>query len=131
MQATLVGYKDIFKALEIERPIWVPELALKLAQSLAGLPDKSWAKEQVDYSLKAWLKQHQVPKAEESNPLEAIQPTLTIEDRNYFEKLKDCFAILGDEKAVAQVNNLLEALPPSAADMANVKLQPKQEGASL
>jgi hypothetical protein len=28
MQATLLGYKDIFKALEIERPLWVPELAL-------------------------------------------------------------------------------------------------------
>jgi len=131
MQATLVGYKDIFKTLEIERPLWVPELALKLAQSFAGLPDKSWAKEQVDYSLKAWLKQHQVPKAEESNFLETIQPTLTIEDRNYFEKLKDCFAILGDDKAIAQVNGLLEALPPSTADMANLKRQPKQECVSL
>ncbi len=124
MQTTILGYQDIFKALEIERPLWVPELALKLAQSLACLPEKSWAKEQVDYSLKAWLKQHQVPQLEGSNSLEGMQPALTIEDQKYFENLKDCFATLGDEKAIAQVNSMLCAIK-------DLKPKPHLESGSL
>ncbi len=110
MQTTILGYKDIFKVLESERPLWIPELALRLAQSLAYLPDKSWAKEQVNYSLKAWLKHHQIPQAEGGNSLEAMQPTLTLEDQKYFETLKDCFTTLGDDQALAQVNRLLDAI---------------------
>jgi len=124
IQTTILGYKDIFNALEIERPLWIPELALKLAQSLACLPDKSWAKEQVDFSLKAWLKQHQLPQPQDSNSLEAIQPALTIEDQKYFENLKDCFATLGDDQAIAQVNGLLSAIE-------DIKLKPKLESVSL
>jgi WD40 repeat protein len=124
MQTTILGYKDIFKALESERPLWIPELALRLAQSLAYLPDKSWAKEQVDYSLKAWLKHHQIHQAEGGNSLEAMQPTLTLEDQKYFEALKDCFTTLGDEQALAQVSRLLDAIE-------DLKLQHKPEPVSL
>jgi hypothetical protein len=124
IQTTILGYKDIFNALEIERPLWIPELALKLAQSLACLPDKSWAKEQVDFSLKAWLKQHQLPQPQDSNSLEAIQPVLTIEDQKYFENLKECFATLGDDQAIAQVNGLLCAIE-------DIKLKPTLESVSL
>ena len=124
METTILNYKDIFKALEIERPLWVPELALKLAQSLACLPDKSWAKEQVDYSLKAWLKQHQGPQSEGSNSLEAMPLSLTREDQKYFETLKECFATVGDDKAIAQVNRLLCAIK-------DLKPQPKLETVSL
>lgn len=124
MQTTILGYKDLFNALESERPLWIPELALKLAQSLADLPDKSWAKEQVDYSLKAWLKQHQVPQAEGANSLEAMQLTLTIEDQKYFENLKECFATLGDNRSLSQVNELLRAVE-------DLKLKPKLESVSL
>ena len=124
MQTTILGYKDIFNALESERPLWIPELALKLAQSLADLPDKSWAKEQVDYSLNAWLKQHQVPQAEGASSLEAMQLTLTTEDQKYFENLQECFTTLGDEQALSQVNNLLRAVE-------DLKLKPKLESVSL
>lgn len=110
MQTTISGYKDIFNALERERPLWVPELALKLAKSLAGLPDKSWAKEQVSCSLNAWLKQHQVPQIEGSDVLEAMQSALTIEDENYLENLKQCFARLGDERGIALTNKLLAVI---------------------
>ena len=110
MQTTLLGYKDIFKALEIERPLGVPALALKLAQSLASLADQSWAKEQVDYSLKAWLRQHQLTQSRAANSSEAIQQTLTLEDQKYLENLKACFTTLGDEQAIAQVNGMLGAI---------------------
>lgn len=110
VQTTILGYKDIFNALESERPLWVPELALKLAQSLAGLPDKSWAKQQLDYSFKAWLKQRQVPETEGTYSLEAMRSALTLEDENYLEKLQDCLSILGEDNAIAQVNTLLYAI---------------------
>ncbi len=124
MQTTISGYKDIFKALEIERPLWVPELALKLAKSLACLPDKSWAKEQLDYSLKAWLKQHQALQDEDSNSLEGMQSALTLEDQNYLENLKDCFATLGDDWGITQVNGFLGAI-------ADLKSQSQRESVSL
>jgi WD40 repeat protein len=110
MQTTILGYKDIFKALEVERPLWIPELALKLAQSLAGLPDKTWAKEQIEYSLNAWLKQRQASQLEDSNFLAFMQSALKLEDQTYLENLKQCFATLGDESAIAQINTLLDAI---------------------
>lgn len=110
IETTLSGYKEIFQSLEIERPLWVPELALKLARSLVSLPDRTWAKEQVNYSLNAWLKQRQVQSTEGLDPLEAMRSVLTIEDQNYLESLKQCLIALGDEQRVAQVNTLLPLL---------------------
>lgn len=110
IKTTILGYKDIFQALELERPLWVPELALKLARSLADLPDKSWAKEQVDYSIKAWLKQRQEAQFEDANALDAIQLTLTKEDKNYFKNLQECVAVLENDQALADVNGLLHAI---------------------
>ncbi|HEY9666262.1 MAG TPA: WD40 repeat domain-containing protein, partial [Coleofasciculaceae cyanobacterium] len=124
MQTTIAGYQDIFKALELERPLWVPELALKLAKSLASLPDKSWAREQVEYSLNAWLQQRQVLQAQDSNFLEAMQSALTVDDRNYLETLKDCFAKLGDDWGTTQVNGLLGAI-------AHLNSQSQPESVSL
>lgn len=107
MQTTITGYKDIFRALEIERPLWVAKLALKLAKSLASLPDKSWAKEQVDYSLNVWLKQRQGQQLKNSTSLEVMPLVVTVEDQSYLDSLKECFAILGDEQGISQANNLL------------------------
>jgi WD40 repeat protein len=110
VRTTILGYQDIFQALEYERPLWIPELALKLAQSLACLPDKSWAKEQLDYSLTVWLKQRQINLDEGANSLEAMQTVLMREDRNYLESLKQYFTTVGDEDAISQVNRLLESI---------------------
>ncbi|HEY9672366.1 MAG TPA: WD40 repeat domain-containing protein [Waterburya sp.] len=107
LQTTILGYKDIFNVLELERPLWIPELALKLAQSLASLPDRSWAKEQLSYSLNAWLKQRQILPVEGANVLGVMQSALTLEDQKYLENLQQCFITLGDEEAIAQVDTLL------------------------
>lgn len=53
IEAFVSGYKDLFKAIKIEQPHKVPELALYLAKGLANLPDKSFANEMLDYSLQA------------------------------------------------------------------------------
>lgn len=60
LQAIILGYKQVYKALEDKRLHWIPELALQLAQSLSHLPDQSWSKEQVDYSVSSWLQLRQV-----------------------------------------------------------------------
>ncbi|MGK7875336.1 MAG: WD40 repeat domain-containing protein [Xenococcaceae cyanobacterium] len=107
IRTTVLIYQDVLKALARERPYWGPELALKLAQSLNNLPDKSLAKEQVDYSLQLWLQQHQLSKLEE---VQAMESTITLEDQEYLETLKACLSVLGDEQGVAQVQDLLRAI---------------------
>ncbi|HBB33271.1 MAG TPA: WD40 repeat domain-containing protein [Cyanobacteria bacterium UBA8803] len=110
IQTTIAIYQDVFKALLRERPYWEPELALKLAQSLAHLSDKSWAKEQLDYSLKIWLQQRQVPQLEGMSPLEVMQSALTTTDRDYCETLKTCLLALGDDWGVSQVEEGIAAI---------------------
>ncbi|OKH24101.1 hypothetical protein NIES593_08020 [Hydrococcus rivularis NIES-593] len=109
VRTTVLIYREIFKALANERPKDIPELALKLALSLASFPDKSLFREQVDYSLQLWLQQHHLPRL--STP-ETIPTTLTSQDRDYLESLKACLSILGDESGATQVENLLNAIVP-------------------
>jgi hypothetical protein len=108
--AIATGYKQIYQALEGERRYWVPEIALQLAQSLSHLPDKSWAQEQVDYSVNAWLQLRQGTQLEETNTLQAMQLALRIEDMEYVEKLRIYFAAVGDIASLVEVEAMLGAI---------------------
>lgn len=55
VQAVVSGYKKLFKAIAIEQPHTIPELALNLAKGLANLRDKSFANEMLDYSIQTRL----------------------------------------------------------------------------
>lgn len=55
VQAVVSGYKELFKAIAIEQPHTIPELALNLAKGLAKLRDKSFANEMLDYSIQTRL----------------------------------------------------------------------------
>ncbi|MEZ2252361.1 MAG: hypothetical protein ACBR21_29030 [Microcoleus sp.] len=55
VQAIVSGYKELFKAIAIEQPHTIPELALNLAKGLANLRDKSFANEMLDYSIQTRL----------------------------------------------------------------------------
>ncbi len=55
VQAVVSGYKELFKAIAIEQPHTIPELALNLAKGLAKLRDKSFANEMVELSIKTRL----------------------------------------------------------------------------
>ncbi|HCF27228.1 MAG TPA: hypothetical protein DEV81_08500 [Cyanobacteria bacterium UBA11049] len=110
VQAIATGYKQIYQALEDERRYWVPELALQLAESLAHLPDRSWSQEQVYYSLDQWLQLRQVIVAQGSNPLEAMQSALSVEDEEYLQHLKSHFVVLGDSQSVTQIERNLSAI---------------------
>ncbi|NEO31518.1 MAG: WD40 repeat domain-containing protein [Symploca sp. SIO3C6] len=110
IKTTVSIYQNVLNSLLIERPYWAPELALKLAQSLTHLPDKSWAKQQIDYSLHTWLQQRQLPQIEGIEPWQVMEPVLTKQDQEYCQALKECLIALGDETAVTQVQTLLKAI---------------------
>jgi hypothetical protein len=52
------GYQKVYETRKIERPSCAFEFDLQLAQALAYLPDKSWAKEQVYSSIKNIVRCH-------------------------------------------------------------------------
>ncbi|GAB1544572.1 hypothetical protein NUACC21_72480 [Scytonema sp. NUACC21] len=124
LQAIVTGYKQLYQALEVERRYWIPELALQLAQSLSHFSDPSWAKEQVDYSFDTWLRLRQVSQQPGKHLLQPMQSALRIEDKEYLEKLRECFAKVGDNQKMAYVEELLN-------EIANLKTQRKNEYAYL
>jgi WD40 repeat protein len=104
------GYKQVYGALERERGYWVPELALQLANSLSTLNDSTWANEQVNYSLDAWLQLHQISTNESSNPLKAMLNAVKIEDEKYISSLKTYFTAVGDLSNLNLVEEMLTAI---------------------
>jgi WD40 repeat protein len=115
VQAIAMGYQQVYQALENERRYWVPELALQLALSLTHLSEKSWAQEQVNFSLTTWLQLRQVSCSPEELAWDALQSVTTVGDRDYLETLKDCFVKLGDEQKTAQLEDLLASLVPTGS----------------
>lgn len=111
MHETVALYQEIFKALMSDRPDRVPEISLKLAQSLAYLPDRTLAREQVNYSLRTWLQERQISPLHPGEDLTAIQFNLTAQDRDYLAALQTCLSALGDEGAATQVQQLLTVNP--------------------
>jgi WD40 repeat protein len=104
------GYQQVYQALEKERRYWVPELALQLAQSLTHLSDRTWAQEQVNYSISIWLELRQVTTQEFIHPIDAMQSAIKIEDEEYICKLKEYFTAVGDRQNIAAVDKLLTAI---------------------
>ena len=95
-QAVISYYQNIYQIFENQRTNLMPELALDLAQSLAHLPNKIWAQQQIIYSVKSWLKLRNLPQPDELNSLlEALLVALTTDDIEYIEKLNQCLAAIG------------------------------------
>ncbi len=105
IKGAVLYYNTIFEALETQRSALVPELSLDLARSLAHLPDKVWAKGPVVYSMRAWLKLHDLaqPQGFEAM-LDALNSELTVADMAYVEKLNECLAALGESRRLSLVD---------------------------
>ncbi|NJM72433.1 MAG: WD40 repeat domain-containing protein [Scytonema sp. RU_4_4] len=110
LQAIAAGYKQLYQALEVKQHHWIPNLALELAHVLSHLPDDTWAKEQVDYSVNTWLQLRQVSQQQGSHLLQAMQSAVKIEDEEYIEKLKEYFAAVDDSQNVIYAEELLNAI---------------------
>ncbi len=107
IQTIISRYSEIFQALEGERLEQMPDFALELANHLKYLPNKSWAKQQLDYSIDCWLKLRGVHPGEVSNNIEAMESVLTLSDRKYAERVKECFAELEDEQKFTTIQGLI------------------------
>ncbi len=110
LQAIAQGYTQVYQALEAERRDWIPGLALQLAHSLSHLSDRSLAQEQVEHSLTTWLQLRQVEQPSKSNLLEAMRSAARVEDAEYFQQLKEYFAVVGDSQSITYVEEILYAI---------------------
>jgi WD40 repeat protein len=98
------SYQNLYQLAGCDRPHLIPDLYLDLALSLSHLPDQSWAKKQIKYSIKVWLMlRNRVSSIEEQKPgllelLEAVTSALTVGDKEYLEKLNGCLAAIGESQ---------------------------------
>ncbi|MCB8762421.1 hypothetical protein L2E68_19215 [Planktothrix agardhii 1029] len=98
------SYQSLYQLAGCDRPHLIPDLYLDLALSLSHLPDQSWAKKQIKYSIKVWLMlRNLVSSIEEQKPgllelLEAVTSALTVGDKEYLEKLNGCLAAIGESQ---------------------------------
>ncbi|WP_051340066.1 hypothetical protein [Planktothrix agardhii] len=98
------SYQNLYQLAGCDRPHLIPDLYLDLALSLSHLPDQSWAKKQIEYSIKVWLMlRNRVSSIEEQKPgllelLEAVTSALTVWDKEYLEKLNRCLAAIGESQ---------------------------------
>ncbi len=113
IEAVVWYYQKIYQTLESTRAILIPELALDLALSLVKLPNKSWAKNQIIYSIKSWLQLRELPQIDGvgvidlplQSLVEALESVLMITDKEYVEKLNQCLLAVGNERQI----NVLDA----------------------
>ncbi|WP_199249399.1 hypothetical protein [[Phormidium] sp. ETS-05] len=103
--AVVAGYEGIYQTLEPNRSHWIPELVLQLAQGLANLSDKSWAKNQLVKSLGYWLKLYGSDVVAEPALWDAVDTVVTAQDVAYIDKVNACLALLGESRPV----NIVEA----------------------
>ena len=108
--AIATGYQQMYAALAAERRYWIPELSLQLAQSLAHLPDRTWAQQQADYSLRTWLELRQIAYISDNNLVETMQLALRVTDEAYLLQLRQYFTNVEDWQQLAQVEKNLQAI---------------------
>ncbi|MFM6025128.1 MAG: WD40 repeat domain-containing protein, partial [Dolichospermum sp.] len=110
------GYQGVYQSFENDRSAWIPELVLDLAHSLSYLSDKSWAREQLNYSVRYWLQLRGITIGDTTydyyNYISylktlmeltwELKSVLTLQDREYFEKLRNCLEKLGDRQEVRE-----------------------------
>jgi WD domain, G-beta repeat len=105
IEAIVGGYRQMYGALAASRQSWLPELYLQLAQSLSHLPDRTWARAQLEESVRAWLELRQVSVA--AAWLSALQSQVKLGDRDYIQALRDCLVVLEDTAAVMELDAIL------------------------
>jgi WD40 repeat protein len=97
IEAVVLYYQNVYQALESQRSSLVPELNLELAQTLANLPNKTWAKGRIIDSMKAWLKLRGLSQPDKfEDLLTAVEAVLKIADLAYVQKLNQCLVAVGE-----------------------------------
>ncbi|WP_155968057.1 WD40 domain-containing protein [Kamptonema formosum] len=105
MEAVVLYNYHIYEALEAQRPALVPDLALDWARSLSHLPQKTWAKGRVVYSVQCWLKQNGLSQPQEFEELlDTLESALKVSDVPYVEKLNECLVALGESRRLSVID---------------------------
>ncbi|MBE9145208.1 WD40 repeat domain-containing protein [Planktothrix mougeotii] len=98
------SYQSLYQLAGCDRPHLIPDLYLDLALSLSHLPDQSWARKQIKYSIQVWLMlRNRVSSIEEQKLgllelLERFTSALRVEDKEYVEKLGWCLEAVGESQ---------------------------------
>ncbi len=105
MKAVVLYNYNIYEVLESQRPALVPDLALDWARSLAHLPNKTWAKGRVVYSVQSWLKQNGLSQPQGfEGLLDALESALKVADVPYVQKLNECLAAVGESRRLSVID---------------------------
>ena len=130
----VTSYQSLYQLTGVERPNAIPYLFLDLALSLSGLPDKSWAKNQVEYSLLCWLSLRNRSNgvvAEKSGLRELLTvftSALMDADAEYLQKLIACLSRFeGDYQQMMQEAMQQHAIELKRQQEAELKRQQKGE----
>ncbi|MBD2482283.1 GUN4 domain-containing protein [Planktothrix sp. FACHB-1365] len=108
------SYQSLYQLAGCDRPHLIPDLYLDLALSLSHLPDQSWARKQIEYSIQVWLMlRNRVSSIEEQKPgllelLEAVTSALTVGDKEYVEKLGGCLEAVGESHHQETIQNAIQ-----------------------
>lgn len=104
-EAAVFSYQSILQTLP--DPNKIPEMAVKLATSLSQLPDKTWAKQQINYAILTWL-QYKFSSDDIQN-LDFFQTPINLleEDKKLLETIKNCLIILGEETSLQEIEKIL------------------------
>jgi hypothetical protein len=101
----LTIYNQMYERLEEVMAGWIPELILQFAVALTSLEDKSYAKQQAEQSVKAWLRLHGM----ETLDRKSLHSIVTKDDEPYFKSLQEFLEKVKDNEGLTQLNRLLES----------------------
>lgn len=98
-------YDSVYKNLEEVMASWIPELRIQFALALSNLEEKTYAKEQGEESVKAWLRTRGI----EDYTRKLLKNVVTKDDKSYFESLGQFVASFQDERdCLVLMKRLLE-----------------------
>ncbi|MDJ0843525.1 WD40 repeat domain-containing protein [Crocosphaera sp.] len=103
LDLTISFYEDILTILGHESPHDVPELALKLAESLMDYSDKTWAVELLIYSFTCWQQYHQELDKLSPEILPLFYNGLSQKDQEYLQHLQQCLSHVTDYERTQEI----------------------------
>jgi formylglycine-generating enzyme required for sulfatase activity len=98
-------YNSVYQKLEEVMAGWIPELRMQFAVALSNLEDKSYAKQQGEESVRAWLRVRGI----KDYSRKLLKTVVTKNDKSYFESLQKFLKSFEDENEnLALMKRLLE-----------------------
>ncbi len=118
LDITIAFYEEILTVLGHESPHDVPELALKLAESLMYYPEQTWAIEPLIYSFSCWRQQHQELTTLSPENLTLVRNSLSQRDQDYLNHLKQCLSHLSEQEKTQEIREIVNCLTTPSQNIA-------------